>query len=119
MTNLTIFIDDTHLFEDGTYPLVIQVFHAGQKRRIRTPYRFVRVLSSDVDQGYVHCRCMSVVGDSQEDVTSYLAGALASIKHAMTHLEASGKEYKVQDILHLAGLPQHLPKEPALPKKKR
>jgi hypothetical protein len=104
MTDLKIFIDEKNPLQDGTFPLIIELFHAGQQQRICTPYCFTLIAASEVEDGPVHFRCMAAVNDPQSLVLSYLEGALTSIKDAMAHLEACGKRYETKDILRLAGL---------------
>jgi hypothetical protein len=101
MYDLKIFIDEAHPFKDEMYPLVIQVCYAGQKRLIRTPYRFVRNLSCNIELDGIHYRSMSVVENTQEEVQLYVAGALTKIKRIMAQLEASGEEHQIEDILRL------------------
>jgi hypothetical protein len=105
MTDLKIFIDEETPLQDRTFPLIIEVLHAGQLHRIRTPYHFTLIASSEVERGSVYCRCMTAVNDPQGQVLSYMEKTLTSLKNAMAHLDACGKEYKTKDILRLAGIP--------------
>jgi hypothetical protein len=105
MTYLKVYIDTMNPLQDGTSPFIIELLHKGQQHRICTPHRFTQTAPPKLERGPVHYRHMDVVNDSQDHVVSSMTVILTSIKNAIAHLEASGKNYEIKDILHLAGLP--------------
>jgi hypothetical protein len=91
MTDLKIFIDEVHPFQDATFPLVIQILYKKQEWSIRTPYRFVCDPSCNIEQNGIHYRSMSVVESTQEEVLKYVTEALVHIKQVIAQLEIDGE----------------------------
>jgi hypothetical protein len=87
MADLKIFIDEVHLFQDATFPLVIQILYKKQEWSICTPYRFACDPSCNIEQNGIHYRSMSVVESTQEEVLQYVTEALVRIKQVIAQLE--------------------------------